>query len=159
VFLVLFLFTDLAHAQLSRLDSLVGDRVQEIAMNATDVTVTLDSSLASLRGFLPPQSARQRLEIEGIEAILDTSTRPALLSMSIWGRTGPGASESRRWTNENKVSLDAADTRAIETNSLQFVKIKGESERSSSIWSDLIEPVLVVIAAGAIVALFFLIRS
>ena len=155
---MLFLSASAAGAQWSRLDSVVARSVSELLRPSATMRVTFDSSLQAMKPFVQSAATGDTLRITELRATLDTSMLPATIVIQLTGRAS--GVETRHWTSN--VALPDADRSALalETNRSRFVKLKAQPVvEQGSIWSDVLEPALVVIGSGAIVALFFLIRS
>jgi hypothetical protein len=155
---MLFLSASAAGAQWTRLDSVVAISVSVLLRPASTMHVTFDSSLQAMKPFVQSAVAGDTLRITELSATLDTSMLPATIVIQLTGRAS--GVETRHWTSN--VALPDADRSALalETNRSRFVKLKAQPVvEQGSIWSDVLEPALVVIGSGAIVALFFLIRS
>lgn len=120
--------------------------------------ITFDSSLQPLSPFVVSFKLGPELHVTHLTATLDTSTLAPTLHVTM--DAVAHVNETRHWSSDIQF-FPGADSRALalETNRSRFVELKAEPSREGSVWSDVVEPALVLIGAGAIVALFFLIRS
>jgi hypothetical protein len=149
-----------ASAQLARLDSLTLRAASTVLGRVQDAQITFDSALHPLGSLLIPATSgtARALKLSTISATLDTSAVPATLDIDLVAASSVAPRETRQWSTTEHIELLPEDRLAIETHRLRFVTLR-ETPHEGSLWSDVLEPVVVVLAAGAIVALFFLIRS
>lgn len=144
---------------MSRLDSVTLRTAANLLARAQDARISVDSALRPLSVFVHSGTGATSLTVSTVSALLDTSTVPATLDVDVIATNAEAPRETRQWSSTERIELLPEDRRVIETHRLLFVTLKEPPRDGGSLWADVLQPVLVVLGAGAIVALFFLIRS
>lgn len=129
-----------------------------------EVIITGDSSLRPLLATMkqPAGICQTMFFIDDLSATIDSSKTSATMSVRMNGAilrpSEPGRAAERHSLDRNfTLQLSDADRSALETNRTRYVRL--EHEEPHSFWDSVLEPLIVVLGAAVIVALFFLIRS
>ncbi len=151
--------------QVSHIDSLLVESLGELkpSIASTPFVVSGDSSLQPLLRLMPESGGPSVpvFYIENLSAtVRDEGLASARMFVNVQGalvRAGDPVARPRSMSRTFDVVLVARDRMLLETNQDRYVSL--EQAAQQSFWSSTLEPVLVVIGAAVIVALFFLIRS
>jgi len=153
-----------AFAQLTHVDSLLAASLTPMvpAINGNTAFLTGDSSFASLFAAIqkPPTSPSPLFYVAQLSAnVQHADSGKARMDISMQGELlQPMNSVAIHRTLVRTVNLDLTpnDWNELQNNSDRYVHYGAPP---SGFWSDTLEPILVVLGAAAVVALFFLIRS
>ena len=153
-----------ARAQLTHLDSSLARSLTEAtgSLDRNGVNVIADSSFLPIVRMLPAAHIPSApiFYIDQLYASVASVDSPATMHIVLHGsivRPGNAVAEQHSWNFTTPIALSFADREVLETNSDRYVHLNMAYARS--FWDTTIEPVLVILGAAAIVALFFLIRS
>jgi hypothetical protein len=153
-----------AQAQLTHLDSVLASSLVPMvpSHNGTTAFLTGDSSFEPLFAAMqkPALSSAPLFYVAQLSAnVQHTDSGKARMDISMQGELlQPMNSVAVNRTLARTVNLDLTpnDWNGLENNSDRYVHY---GSPPSGFWSDTLEPILVVLGAAAVVALFFLIRS
>ncbi|MFI5202336.1 MAG: hypothetical protein ACHQNE_08110, partial [Candidatus Kapaibacterium sp.] len=166
LFLLLFVIVPIAaRCQVSHVDSLLAESLGEMrpSIASTPFIWNGDSSLQPLLRVMPVTEGTSVpvFSIENLSAtVRGEGSASARMFVNIQGalvRPGDPVAQPRSISRTFNITLLARDRMLLETNQDRYVSL--EQPAQPSFWSSTLEPVLVVIGAAVIVALFFLIRS
>ncbi len=165
VFVIMLVASQGASAQLSRVDSLLASSISAMlpAVSGGAPLVTGDSSLAPLLASVPkPSSAASPIfYVSQLSALVQHTDSGARMDIAIQGRLlQPANSIAMPCSLSRSVLLQLTprDWQQLEANANRYARLDTPSD-GGGFWDKTLEPVLVVVGAIAVVALFFLIRN
>jgi hypothetical protein len=159
-----------AHPKITHIDSLIGHEIIALiaARVGSDVILVTDSSFLPLVELSPKPTAvnAPMFYLERFSAVLHDLRGQLHEDMDVAGRIdleleGALLTQGSHITSKKLITsmrtLSTADMRGVETSTDRFVQREVPVEQS--FWAKTVAPVLVILGAAAIVALFFLVRG
>jgi hypothetical protein len=155
------LWCSTAYGQLSHLDSLFATVVrEEIFVAAPHAQIVADSSFVNILPlFAGLANGSSIFHLEQAFGVVVGGADTTRLRVTIAGSILDQSPVARPWsiTTLRELRLTQRDQELLETHGSRYVHM--DSEPTPSFWESALEPALVLLGAGLIVALFFLIRS
>lgn len=136
--------------------------------DAGAVRITADPELNWVLPFLPSRGSQGELHLFSLSGSVTPGTGAAgSMAVRVAGRyrqaDTSAVQQNREWLFAKEIVLSVQDRELLSSNTSHVVQWASEASQPTpvpqSFWESTLEPALVVIGAGAIVALFFLIRS
>jgi hypothetical protein len=150
-------------AQLTRVDSMLAASLGAMlpSNNGVVALLTGDSTYAPLIAAVPRTvaSSAPLYHVSQLTAIVRRTDSGARMDISVQGELlQPMNSLAMPCTLSRTVpvQLSENDSKQVEANATRYVRF---TPASGGFWSNTLEPILVVLGAVAVVALFFIIRS
>lgn len=152
-----------AFAQLTRLDTMLAATLGGMVPMANGIPATMagDSSLAPLFAMMPKTtfSVTPIFYVSQLSATVQRTDSGARMDVLLRGellQPMNSIAQTRSFGRSIDFQPTANDWNVLENNGSRYVHF---NQPPGGFWSNVVEPIIVVLGAAAVVALFFLIRS
>jgi hypothetical protein len=156
------LFPRNGFCQLTHLDTILAKKTAIHIDSLGNVNFAGDSGLSPILHILGTSidRSRQTVIVEHLSATVTPSDSTGLMAIAFRGnllRQNGLTAVAIFWNDTSLINLSKSDEQSLETNSPRYVHI--ERAAPKTFWEKTAEPVLVVLGAILIAALFYLVRS